>query len=271
MKFLTLSLLLSIPFFLQAQSPYNLSWKKDLPAILAGNTLTLSSFLLAPDPLTVGEVATISSGNILAIDKTAIENFSEAADRRSDIGLLGGYALSLGSTLVLPAVKQSKGKQFWKEVGTLALIWYETNASVSGVTLLTKSLVRRKRPFVYNDNAPLADKLEVDARYSFFSGHTSFTAANFFMLGKFYSDYFPKSKYKPLVWMVVAVIPAWTGIERFNAGKHFLTDVFTGYAVGALLGYYIPHWHKKKDRKVDVSFYPFSTQSQSGIGFQWRF
>ncbi len=257
---------------LTAQLPYHLSWGKDLPLFIGGNALFFGGVLLSDvAPLTPTEISQLDPMNINAFDRGATENFSTAADNRSDIGLYGGAILGVGSNIVFPLTGNSKGKQFWKEVGTLAVIWYEVNTLVTGLTFTTKALVLRPRPFVYNPTAPMELKTEVDARFSYFSGHTSITTVNFFLLGKFYADYFPDSKWKPAVWAASAIIPAWTGIERYNAGKHFLTDVITGYAIGALGGILIPHLHKKKDDKVSLNIYPAGFENGYGVGMSLKF
>ena len=80
------------------------------------------------------------------------------------------------------------------------------------------------------------------------------TAANTFFAAKVFSDYYPDSKWKPVVWTAAATIPAITGYLRVKGGRHFTTDVITGYAVGAAVGYLVPHFHKKKKAK-GLSFY----------------
>ena len=84
----------------------------------------------------------------------------------------------------------------------------------AGVTLLTKYTVRRIRPFNFDPNTSLEKKTSVNAKASFFSGHTSITATNSFFTAKVFSDYYPDSKWKPMVWTVAASIPAITGYLR---------------------------------------------------------
>ena len=87
------------------------------------------------------------------------------------------------------------------------------------------------------------------ARFAFFSGHTSVTASNFFFTAKVFSDYFPDSKLKPYIWSVAAIAPAITAYLIVKAGRHYKTDVITGYAVGAAIGFLVPHLHRKKSSK----------------------
>lgn len=81
------------------------------------------------------------------------------------------------------------------------------------------------------------------------------TAASTFFMAKVYSDYFPDSKYKPVVWTLAATIPAVTGYLRVRGGRHYPTDVLAGYALGATIGILVPHWHRRKNKDSRLSFY----------------
>ena len=125
-------------------------------------------------------------------------------------------------------------------------MWVEMNSLTLMATDLTKNLVSRPRPFTYYNAAPLADRMDSDARKSFFSGHTSMTAANSFYAAKMYSDLYPDSRWRPWVWTAAAVLPAITAQQRMAAGKHFLSDVLVGYVVGGFIGYMVPEFHRRR-------------------------
>ena len=67
--------------------------------------------------------------------------------------------------------------------------------------------------------------------------------------------------------MVLLAIPAWTGIERYLAGKHFPTDIIPGYIFGAACGFFIPHLHRtgKTGNVVNLDIYPYSNFGQNGL------
>jgi membrane-associated phospholipid phosphatase len=67
-----------------------------------------------------------------------------------------------------------------------------------------------------------------------------------FAAASMFSAYHPDSKWKPVVWTVAAILPAATAYYRVRGGKHFITDVATGYAMGALTGILIPRLHLRK-------------------------
>lgn len=58
------------------------------------------------------------------------------------------------------------------------------------------------------------------------------------------------------MWTGAAILPALTGITRVKAGKHYWTDVITGYAVGALVGTLTPLLHRRHLRKISLFIKP---------------
>ena len=47
-----------------------------------------------------------------------------------------------------------------------------------------------------------------------------------------------------MVWSMCAAFPILTGVLRYKAGKHFWTDVITGYLAGAVVGLATPYVHR---------------------------
>lgn len=243
-----LFLLLVFAFSLNAQSPYEFSFKKE-SIIIGTSALTMGTGFAIHfnmEPLSEEEISTMTSSNIGSFDLKATKNYSFSDRSRSDICLMSSYAL--------PALFLAH-KKTRSDFGAIAILYGETLFAVKGITNVTKRSVKRPRPFVYNPDVPLSEKTKLQARFSFFSGHTSITAANSFMVAKIFSDYFPESELKPYVWTAAAVLPAATGYFRVKAGKHYPTDVITGYAVGAAIGILIPHFHKKRKNDSSNAFH----------------
>lgn len=263
----------------QSTSPYRLTWKKE--GIILGGSLALGFVdlrLRDIDPLTQSDLLMLNADNVNRFDRRAIDNYSEAAALRSDIGWYLSIASGAGMAIGAPLANQkTEGASKWKEIGTLGLLWTEQNIITGLGTDLVKNIVLRPRPFTYGDSAPFEEKLDPDARKSFFSGHTSLTTCNAWFAAKVYSDYFPESKWKPLVWGLAVTVPAWVGLERVLAGKHYPTDVITGYAFGAAVGYLIPAIHQDgglfRRHQAGMSFqlYPVATFSGNGLGLNISF
>ena len=166
-------------------------------------------------------------------DNWAIKQSSKRAKKISDLLL---FSSIIPPTLLL--FDRPNGGEV-NTRGTHAVLLAETFIINWGLTNLAKRAAKRPRPFMYNDNFdlfPLEKRRKKDARMSFFSGHTSVVSAMYFLTAVTYSEYYPNSKWKPIVWGTAISIPALTGFLRVKAGKHFPTDVLVGYAVGALIG-----------------------------------
>lgn len=239
MRFFILSLFIFLFSFqaIFAQGPYKLraSTEATIPTIGFGTALTGFILHKKKEPLTKEQIVQLNKSDIWAFDRPATNNWSKGSAIASDVLLYGSYV----APLALLADKNMR-RDGWK----LTAIYAETVMLNAGLTLLTKEIAKRTRPYVYNDNAPMDKKLERDATSSFFSGHTSTTASSAFFMAKVYADYYPNSKWKPLVWSSAAAFPLATGILRFTAGKHYFTDIITGYLVGAAVGVLVPHLHK---------------------------
>lgn len=242
------------------QSPYEVNWKKE--SIIFGSAIGMFGVAKYMDaksvrPLTNEDVFGFDRANINSFDRKATYYLSSTAGNASDYIEMSSYALPL-----LLGLNKSPRKDF----GKLLVLYGETILLTSGLTRVVKRVALRPRPFVYNELASLKDKTTKGARYSFFSGHTSTATANCFFAAKVFSDYFPDSKWKPLVWSGAILTSASVGYLRVRAGKHYLTDVIGGFVVGGAIGYLIPHLHKSKTAKK-VSLTPLG----SGFLFSYQF
>jgi len=217
--------------------PHKLQTGKDL-AILGGGTAGM--VLTIPlhkklQALTDKELALLNAGKILKFDQYPTSNYSRSAQKLSD-RLLYSSAVAPFTLLGSDRVRN--------DLGTYGVMYLETALVNSAITSLTKNLVKRTRPYAYNPDVDLMKKKSKSTRVSFFSGHTSSTAAMYFFTAQVYSDLHPDSDFKPMVWTTAALIPAITGYLRVKGGKHFPTDVVVGYVVGSLIGILIPRIHR---------------------------
>lgn len=239
MRFL-LFLFLCISISLSAQSPYQLKTGRELGIIGTSAGLNgLAAFLHAKtDILQAEDMTAFNPDNIWGIDRWVVGNFSVSAQKASDKVLYSSFLLPMTLLLDKPA------RQNFGEVG---LIYAETLLLNFGLTNFTKSAVKRPRPFMFDpsDEIPMSLRMKKSAQYSFFSGHTSFTAAMSFLTAKLHQDLYPGSNASPFVWGLAALIPAYTGMQRIRGGKHFLTDVLAGYIVGAAVGILVPELHRR--------------------------
>ena len=123
---------------------------------------------------------------------------------------------------------------------------------------------------MYNPDVDLHYKTERDARFSFISGHTSITAALCFTTAKVFSDYSDNPTHQALVWTGAALVPLITGYLRFEAGKHFPSDIIAGYLVGATIGYLVPWLHNRKPLVKGLTISPVGLQNGAGVYLSYR-
>ncbi len=222
---------------LPAQSPYSLNTGREILIGSPGAGALGASILLDRriEPLTPEQISALDANDVPGIDRWVTRQWSVPAQRTSDRFLFGSLILPVTLALDQP----SRGN-----FGQVSLITLESLLLTAGLTNLTKTLVKRPRPFTYNPDLPMELKLEKDSRYSFFSGHTSITSTMSFLTAKMYHDFYPESDARPYVWASAALIPAITGYLRVRGGKHYLTDVLVGYGVGAAIGILVPQLHK---------------------------
>ena len=220
-------------------SPYDLNLKREIPLLVGSGIGVSTSLLLKKNKkiLTEAEIQALKANDIWAFDRISTKNWSVSSQKASDILMFSAIALPI----VLLADKDIRS-----DAATIGLITFETYLLNATFTNLTKEIVRRKRPFLYNSVVPLERKQKADATSSFYSGHTSSVATATFMFAQIYSDYHPNSKAKPYIWATAALIPALTGYLRIRGGKHYPSDVIVGYLAGASVGVFVPILHRKK-------------------------
>ncbi len=239
------------------ENPYRLDFKRELPFILASGSILGAGFLVSAlddtKPFTEEQLANLNIGSINSFDRRSVFNQSSSAASASDY-------IRTGITIFpLLLLTEHHTKQ---DISALLVMSTEVMAITYGLTSITKNVANRTRPNAFNPAIPLDERTSSGARESFFSGHTSHTAAASFFLAKVISDYHPnmaKGK-KIALWTLGAGIPATTAYLRVKAGKHFPTDVMAGYAVGAFTGWLVPHLHKAKKSnpfsKLNWQVYP---------------
>jgi membrane-associated phospholipid phosphatase len=229
--------------------PYQLSYARDSWYLGSGLSLSAFGYFLTKQivPFTPAQILELNMKGISGFDQIATLNQSSYAEKSSDLLVFGSQALS-GLFLLNKTTRNDFGK--------IAILYAEVQMINAGLTWIAKGSFQRPRPYIYNAKYENSKKLSRNSRMSFYSGHTSLAASSSFFAAKVFADYFPDSPLKPLVWVVAYTIPAMTAYYRVLAGKHYPSDVFVGYGVGAAIGFLVPHFHKKliKNDKIQLSF-----------------
>lgn len=224
---------------------YELKNAREITLLSVGAAGTTASILLRNkrEPLRLDEIDNFNINDVFAFDRLSDGSYRKVSRIASDVLLHSSYALPL-TLLAFDETRQ--------DAGTLGVIFLQTIALNETLTGITKALVKRPRPYTYNQGAPEDVRTMRGNNFSFFSGHTSYTAAIAFFTAKTISDYVDNPTIRKLAWTGAFLWPAATGYFRYRAGKHFPTDVIVGYIVGASVGYLVPHLHKIQHTNISL-------------------
>ncbi|MGV3560800.1 phosphatase PAP2 family protein [Larkinella arboricola] len=252
-----------------SRSPYRIYRTYELPASLAVLGTSIFGFrqLDRHASLTAEEVIKLNPAHLNAFDRP-VAHLNPArfglAQTRSDQFL----NLSIASPLLLMLSKDLR-----KEALDLLTLYTTAHAVNNLIYFATTFPIRRARPLTYNPAVPLQDKIGHAKTNSFYSGHVSFSTTATFFGAKVLTDYYQIKGWKRVaIFTAAAVPPVLVGINRMQAGKHFRTDVLTGFVVGAACGIGIPELHKFRQKTRNLSFRPEMTGTgERGFALTYAF
>lgn len=188
-------------------------------------------------PLQDEDILKLDVNDLPSFDRSATRQNSIKAKKLSDVFEYGVFFVPA------PLLFSDKARGEAKEIGAMYFEAFTFNVLS---TQFIKYVVRRNRPFMYNEAIDISLKRTTNGRKSFYSGHVSHTATLSTFTAKVFADLYPESKWKTAIWTAAFAIPVTTGYLRYKAGKHFPSDNLTGLVVGSLIGYFVPELHKLK-------------------------
>lgn len=265
----TAPLLLALVFLLNpinsAQSEHYNPFKLDITreALLYGGGtvagITALALLSKLRPLSIDEVNTLDPADVNSFDRSAIGPKRE--ENTGDFLLFASYALPL-SFLAFKGTRN--------DFPELLLMYGEVLVVTGSLNGIVKGIIKRTRPYAYSNETPIEKRTSSEARVSFYSGHTSVTAAITFFTANVFTTYISDKTTQILIWSAAILYPAVTAYLRVDSANHFPTDVIVGYIVGAGVGYLIPELHKVQNAK-NISLGAMVTDRGSGLSLRWNF
>lgn len=225
---------------------YEVSLSMDMPltffsafASVYGNYLLGNMPVSAPEDMPARE-------DLLPWDRAIAGRYSEAAGDVSD-----WFAVLGAAPLALAGISWYRGDASGGDFAAYTLMFAQALALQNGLNLVVRSMKFWPRPYMYATEGAGADAAagaSGEAYGSFFSGHASaaFTVAVF--TGEWFSEMYPNSRYRSLVWAGSLSLAGFVGVLRIAAGKHYLTDVVVGSLAGAGISLAVIELHKKSVR-----------------------
>jgi PAP2 superfamily protein len=167
-----------------------------------------------------------------------------------------------GSMVALPYLLLWPRTRHAEAIQTMAWV-FAADAVGTGIP---KRVVARERPYVhYNDTFAQPDS-HADA--SFPSNHTSRSFASVFAAARLCE--ITDCPHADRIWWFGVPLASATGLLRIGADKHYATDVLSGAAAGALIGWYVPALARsvKIGRSSQFSIQP-SLARGPGVALFW--
>ena len=240
-----------------ADSPYDLNRSEEWVWMGVGLSLCAGGLFAAHnvDPLTPAQIEALNRDDINSIDRSTMRPYR--VDRTGDILAVSSFAVPLAFLF---------NDDMRDDAETLSAMWAEATVWSEGLAQVTKSIVKRTRPYMYDPDAPAEKKAQTEGRLSFYSAHTTGSAMNCFFMAKVFSDYSTNRNAEIAMWTGAVLYPALTGFFRVHSGHHFTTDAIVGMVMGAAVGCMVPALHRHDD---DNSGAPAT--NNSGFGFSATF
>lgn len=233
-----------------AQEPvYKLSLAQDAAAVVLGGVVA-ASWLLGDEFGSAYCAPLCEKAAVNAMDRFAAGNYHQTWARVSDATLI----TSLVSGLLVVGLDDG-----FPAALTDGLVVAESVILANAAIVLLNLATRRPRPYLYSEDTPLHKRERGYAAFSFPSGHVGATAAVTSAVFGWMHLRHPRSPWK---WVLLGTGTVATGLVaagRVLSGRHFLTDVVAGAAIGAGMGILVPALHQRNATLAPMV-------STSGIG-----
>lgn len=236
----------------KANKPFKIRPTYDRYILGAGTVIFATSYFLFPSPgaYTQAEISVLHPSGFDAFEKRATRHWSPEKNRIAELTAV------LTATSMATLVFSEAARDQALVIGIMTtemLIWS------AALPQLAKVSVKRNRPFAYNPEADLEARMSSRARQSFFSRTSTMAFASGVFSAVLFDAYYPDSPYSPWVWAGTLAMATSAATLKYYSGQHFPTDILTGAALGALIGWYIPRLHTNtKGENVSLTISPVS-------------
>ncbi|MCA9521153.1 MAG: phosphatase PAP2 family protein [Myxococcales bacterium] len=232
-------LALAQPLWADTRSPFEIDLAIDLPITLGAGGLGLAAELIKKDLKAPDR--TYDRMSVNRFDRPVTYYFSAGSQIASDVLVYTTLALPVVLDLIDVAV--SKPGAGYRGFGKAVMVMAETVMVALLPNQMVKFAVRRPRPYLFNPKVSAETKAGIDGQFSFFSQHTALAFAIATAYGYIFTKRHPTSPWRYVVWAGTMSLATSTSLLRVFAGRHYWSDVITGAAVGACIGFLVPYLH----------------------------
>jgi membrane-associated phospholipid phosphatase len=188
------------------------------------------------------DTAALDRNDLWSMDRWAAGYHSGKAGLSSNLIILP----LVGLPMAITALEAAQGRQPWGAAAADGVVYAEAMILSSSINLLVRSTAVHPRPLVYGRDVPASDRLSPEASGSFYSGHANAAFLSAVYFSYTYGLRHPDSRYQGAVWAGSLGAAAMVAGLRVAAGKHFLSDVVVGAAVGSFFGWAFPYLHRTR-------------------------
>ena len=211
-------------------SPFALRLSVDVPVMVASSVIGLG-WLLQDEVGPAACVPNCDRGRLPAFDRFVAGRYDEN--------------FKLGSDIAVAAVLVGSAGLLLFELGAVELVIASEAVLVSAaLTVALMYAVRRPRPFLYGQDAPLEERESGGAAMSFPSGHTANAFAAVTALFSIWHAHRPRSAAPYWALAIGGALAASVGAGRVVSGDHFPSDVLAGALIGSAIGWATPELHR---------------------------
>lgn len=253
------------------RSPFEIDLAIDLPITLVSGVLTAVIATVGSEQRYVIQ-QTYDRGTLNAFDRTVLRFDNRNLAKASDWLLYSTFAVPVVFSLV--DVLVDKRSDRWPGWGKDLLVLLEAMAISGMLNQAIKYAIKRPRPTLYRNPPAVGSTIKGTSRDAFYSGHTSAAFTAMTAYAYLFHLRHPKSPWRFVVWSGSMALATTVGLFRGFGGRHFWTDIITGAAVGATVGFLVPYLHLRKKRgtsTTELMIQPLISPSYRGLslGMNW--
>ena len=224
--------------------PYEVSFPCDAVVLGSLAAYDIGEHLLLDKPADAWDGNFLNKGDINSFDSVLAHPYNKTYDKITNV--------FMAADLLLPGLFIAADIKYLNRLTTVCVMYSESLLLTYAVLNTLKDNIKRNRPYMYFEESQLNDDLIDDRWNSFPSGHTAAAFCGLAFFSTALLDGYVECQSWGFYAMAAGIVCAsCTGVCRICSGKHFVTDVLTGAAIGTFSGIIVPWLHKKTSDSKD--------------------